>query len=246
MATREVSWRVKHVAMTTAEWAEEVSVIARGVLCVEFATVDNVSVVKMKVGDGLHAFDGLPYASGDMLAGNYYTKVQTDTLIASAIEALGNVIIIKGVCASVDDLPSSGNHIGDLYFVANSDPESKEGSSSEYVWMIPQGETNPHWEFIGTISSHIDLSGYATITYVDGEVDSIEKTVTNINQTITNIVNGEDLSVVNLSTLEAKYNAVEGMVQQTNARVSALEIFKAQAESKHISVDDTVTINCTL
>lgn len=48
MATREVSWRVKHVAMTTAEWAEEVSVIARGVLCVEFATVDNVSVVKMK------------------------------------------------------------------------------------------------------------------------------------------------------------------------------------------------------
>ena len=69
MATKNVDVKVLQVTKTTAEWAAEAVasvVIAKGLLCVE-TTTDNQT--KIKVGDGVHTFAQLPYATSEVMTG---------------------------------------------------------------------------------------------------------------------------------------------------------------------------------
>lgn len=69
MATKNVDVKVLQVTKTTAEWAAEgvaSVVIAKGLLCVE-TTTDNQT--KIKVGDGVHTFAQLPYATSEVMTG---------------------------------------------------------------------------------------------------------------------------------------------------------------------------------
>lgn len=78
------------------------------------------------------------------LAGYGITDAMTATAITTAINnAVASTFTYKGTKATVSDLPTSGNSIGDVWHVT--------ANSGEYAW---NGST---WEELG---SEIDLSGY--------------------------------------------------------------------------------------
>lgn len=159
MANVSMNVKVVNVVKTTAEWAAVTDVITKGVLCVE-TTDDNK--VKIKIGDGVKAFAALPYASEVDLS-DYSTTAEMNTAIADAISALGNVLRIKGVVATVDELPVTDNKVGDVYFVGT-DGDTKD-NFAEYVWT----ESNK-WEYVGQIQT-TDLSNYYNKSEVDGLLD---------------------------------------------------------------------------
>lgn len=129
MADVTMNAKVLNVTKTTSQWAENSvkdTIISKGLLCVEIDT-NNKSWVK--IGDGVNKFADLPYI--------------TD----GAIGSLGDFLRVKGTVASFSQLPTTGNKVGDVYFVGDS---STTGSDKfeEYVWT--SGGT---WEFIGKISN---------------------------------------------------------------------------------------------
>lgn len=65
---------------------------------------------------------------------------------------IGNVFQLKGSVESVDDLPATGNNIGDVYYVSE--------ESVGYIWLNDETDTE-RWEQLGV---SIDLSNYATKT----------------------------------------------------------------------------------
>jgi hypothetical protein len=77
---------------------------------------------------------------------SYYTKTEVDTKVTSIFRWLGTK-------ATVGDLPSSDNNIGDVWHVT--------ADSGEYAW------NGSAWEPLGGI---VDLSTYATKSYVDTEL----------------------------------------------------------------------------
>lgn len=131
MADTTMNVKVLNVTKTTAQWAAndvKDTIISKGLLCIE---LDSNNKSWAKVGDGVHKYAELPYI--------------TDAAIAS----LGNLFTIKGVVASTSDLPSTGNHPGDVYFVGSA---STAGSDKfeEYVWT-----TGGTWEFIGKVTDPV-------------------------------------------------------------------------------------------
>lgn len=189
--------KILHTAKTTSEWQSTQTVIPRGLLCVEFAAG---GITRLKVGDGSSVYSTLPYTDGNVDLSGYYTKSETDTAISTAITAIGTAVTIKGTADLLTSLPISGNKQGDLYFVGNA--EDPDGYA-EYVWV------NGKWECLGKITN-VDLSGYSTITYVDGKItavngriDAVDAAVSNQNTRITtleeNTVKYTDDIVINCS-----------------------------------------------
>ena len=68
---------------------------------------------------------------------------------AASISDLGTVFDIKGDVATVADLPSTGNRVGDVYFV--------QAVSAAFVWLETTDHPTGYWEEFG---EPIDLSGY--------------------------------------------------------------------------------------
>ena len=58
MNNKILSAKILHVAKTTFQWESELSVIPKGMLCVEF-TENNET--KIKIGNGTKSFSELPY-----------------------------------------------------------------------------------------------------------------------------------------------------------------------------------------
>lgn len=157
MANVTMNVKVVNVVKTTTEWSQVSDVITKGVLCVE-TTTDNK--VKIKVGDGAKTYDALPYASEVDLS-DYSTTTQVTQAINDAIAALGNLMTVKGVVTTKDELPAENNKVGDVYFVGE---DGDTGDSyAEYVWT-EAGK----WEYIGQIQT-TDLSDY----YKKSEVDTL-------------------------------------------------------------------------
>lgn len=77
----------------------------------------------------------------------------TETYVDNAIEGLGNVFNIKGSVADVASLPSSGNTIGDVYYVAS--------EQAGYVWI--DIDNTLRWEELGP---SISLDAYALKTEI--------------------------------------------------------------------------------
>ena len=69
--------------------------------------------------------------------------------INEAIAGLGSVFTVKGSVATVSKLPSTGNTIGDVYYV--------ESRKAGYIWITINGVNK--WEELG---APIDLSNYVT------------------------------------------------------------------------------------
>ena len=68
---------------------------------------------------------------------------------AVSIDEIGTVFTLKGSVATVADLPSSGNTVGDVYYV--------ESVSAGYIWITSTSEPSGYWEELG---EPIDLSAY--------------------------------------------------------------------------------------
>lgn len=178
MATRTIKSELLHVAMTTDQWQQYATTVqAKGKLLIEFAIG---GVTRLKASDGISTWSELPYIGGDANLSDYYTKEETDSEISKAIASIGNVMTVKGTIPAYVDLPMNGNKQGDVWFVGTS-TENENNSYDEYVWMEAGGGSGG-WEFIGTTG--VDLSGYATITYLNSQISEI-----------TNRLNDTDLRV---------------------------------------------------
>jgi hypothetical protein len=118
------------------------------------------------------------FTSGQVLIGNGTNAVSTkaiDTTVTSGsanlitsgavysqienkISALGQVFNIKSVgqYASVSDLPTTGNEVGDVHLIAESTAGGTYDSYEEYVWIIPTGSSAGKWEYFGKL--HVDIN----------------------------------------------------------------------------------------
>jgi hypothetical protein len=118
------------------------------------------------------------FTSGNVLIGNGTNAVSTkaiDTTVTSGsanlitsgavysqienkISALGQVFNIKSVgqYASVSDLPTTGNEVGDVHLIAESTAGGTYDSYEEYVWIIPTGSSAGKWEYFGKL--HVDIN----------------------------------------------------------------------------------------
>lgn len=177
---------------TKALWDAVTKVIPKGFPCVEYtpASGSDPAKAKLKIGDGVAQYPNLPYVGGDIdlsqvdteieqYLADYYTKTETDSAITTAIStALASVWVLKGRVNTVNDLPSSGNKVGDVYMVGLETDLNKP----EYYW------TGTAWEFFGQT---VDLSAYYTKTQVDSLLgDKVDK------------VTGKGLSTEDYTTAE--------------------------------------------
>lgn len=97
----------------------------------------------------------------EAMAGTLRTKAITPYQLKKAIDGLGNVFDLKGSVPNYASLPTTGNEIGDIWYVAS--------ESVGYVWL-KDGEIE-RWEKLG---ESIDTSVYVKFTDMDREViDSI-------------------------------------------------------------------------
>lgn len=68
---------------------------------------------------------------------------------AVSLDEIGTVFTLKGEVGTVADLPASGNHVGDVYYV--------QAVSAGYIWLTSTSQPNGYWEELGET---IDLSVY--------------------------------------------------------------------------------------
>ena len=74
---------------------------------------------------------------------------------AASMSDLGTVFTLKGGVATVNDLPQTGNSVGDVWYV--------ESVSAGFIWITSTAYPNGYWEELGET---IDLSDMATKTWV--------------------------------------------------------------------------------
>lgn len=91
---------------------------------------------------------------------------------AVSIDDIGTVFTLKGGVATVADLPSTGNSVGDVYYV--------EAVSAGYIWLTSTTQPNGYWEELGET---IDLSAYQLKPVESQQTGSIV-TITPENNTI--------------------------------------------------------------
>lgn len=230
--------KVLHVVKTTSQWSTETAVIPKGLLCIEFT---GNGETKAKVGDGVKTYAQLPYLSdGSINIADYYTKTETDNKVSSALNefkaSLGQIIRIKGVKTSESDLPSTGNEVGDLWFVGTADETSD--SYSEYVWT-----TANKWEYLGRISTEVDLSGYATITYVDSKLTTVNNRLGALEADKHTHANQSVLDGITASYTTEEKTKLAGL---SNYDDTALSARVKTIEDDYIKSTDTLILNCTL
>lgn len=125
--------------------------------------------------DHVHPSDTSKADKATTLAGygitDAYTKTEVDNLIST-------VFTFKGTKATVAELPSSGNKVGDVWHVTEDD--------NEYVWT----DSNV-WEDLGVT---VSLDGYATEAWVTANFTKVEASATNGNIKI----NGTETTVYEL------------------------------------------------
>lgn len=60
---------------------------------------------------------------------------------AVSLDEIGTVFTLKGGVPTVEDLPASGNSVGDVYYV--------ESVSAGYIWITSTSQPNGYWEELG-------------------------------------------------------------------------------------------------
>ena len=153
-----------HVIKTSAQWNEraiEYWVVPRGCLCVELTPKGKT---KIKIGEGNKNYYQLPYIGSSEELYNYYTKEEVDALLNNFNRM---AIMSTDEYPSKRDLPTRGNKVGDVRFVAPSSPDIKPDPDL-YVW------DGRRWIYTG--SPLVDMSEYvktAEFNIVKNKVDQI-------------------------------------------------------------------------
>ena len=89
----------------------------------------------------LNQFTGVMYTFDDSLISEQVGALRED------VEAKLSVVFkLRGKIASVASLPQKNNTAGDVYIIADDDPEA---AGAEYVWVEPKSGS-PYWEVLGT------------------------------------------------------------------------------------------------
>lgn len=142
---------------------------------------------------------------------------------AVSIDEIGTVFRLKGGVATVAELPTTGNTVGDVYYVT--------AVSAGYIWMTSETQPNGYWEELGET---IDLSAYElkpTQEYPAGS----SVTITPAANTIYNCGELASLTIANPAALGA-YSIVftSGATATTTtipATILGLEDFAAEANT---------------
>ena len=139
-----------HIVKTSAQWDEraiEFWVIPRGCLCVELTPEGKT---KIKIGEGNKFYSQLPYVNDMSDLDNYYTKEEVDNIVTNI-----NLMAIRSTDEydTKNDLPTSGNKLGDVRFVKSSSPSVKT-DPDVYLW------NGSRWIYVGYELQDIDLSQY--------------------------------------------------------------------------------------
>lgn len=151
------------IILTTAQWNDKAAaswIINRGCACVEIISEKKF---KLKFGTGDKHYRELPYIGGDggQPMDDYYTKEEIDAIINN-LEYMS--IASQQVYPSQDTLPGSGNKLGDVRFVRNSDDST---SPIPYLW------NGNKWIPFAS-SADIDLSAYAKKSEVEPRLNRLE------------------------------------------------------------------------
>lgn len=187
-----------------------------------------VTSVNNKTGDvSINATDvnALPISGGTMTgainmgshkitnvtAGTANTDAVNKKQLDDAIAGVGTVFNFKGSVATVADLPSSGNKIGDVWYV--------ESEHVGYIWLTDSTSPAGRWEQLGPT---VDLSGYlrkaelASSTGSSTTTAMTQKATTDALNNKVDKVSGKGLSTNDYTTAEK--NKLDGI--QSGAEVN--------------------------
>lgn len=159
----------------------------------------------------------------DTKLNDYYKKTETytKTEVDSAISAkVASVYKVKGTVANETALPS-GAAVGDVYNITASSAYGPAGTN--VVW------DGTAWDALGGIT---DLSTYATIEYVTGQVSTLNQSIgTKVDQTAYN----------------AKVQEIEDNVSSNSTKIGALEedvaekVDQSAYDTKMTQLDSAIT-----
>lgn len=237
--------KIQQIIKTTAQWAEIVAVIPNKVLCFEDAGTGGI---KVKIGDGTSTWSQLPYLNGsDIDFSTIYTKTETDNAISTAISGLGTVIRVKGKKATVSELPTTGNQVGDVWFVGTTGESAN--TFEEFVWTADE-----EWESIG--KPEIDMSVYYTKTEVntllDDKVDKVSGKGLSSNdftasyKAMLDTVDSTPTSAsTNFVTSGGVYTALGDKVDKVQGKGLSTEDFTSSYKAMLDTVDSTPTSSST-
>lgn len=149
--------------------------------------------------------------------GTNTTKAVNPKQLQTAIQGLGNVFDLKGTKATVQDLPSTGNEIGDVWYVVS--------EQVGYIWL--NDGTTDKWEQFG---APLDLSGY--VQYVD-IINNLTSTATNkalsayqgkvLNDQLSSLAIQLGTTNTNVSTLQGKVSTLESDNTTNKSNISTLQ-----------------------
>ena len=150
---------------------------------------------------------------------------------AISADDIGTVFTIKGSVATVADLPSTDNSIGDVYYV--------EAVSAGYVWITSTTYPNGYWEELG---EPIDLSGYEEKPTV--VADSVSTSITLASAADNTIYEYGELTAL---TVTAISNPGSFIIQFTSGDTATTTNFPASMvfpEAFAAEVNTRYEINC--
>lgn len=220
-----------HVVKTSQQWSETATayrVIPKGVVCVEMVSPKKFL---LKIGDGKQQYAKLPYIGGDADLTNYYTKSETDTIIAEAIAALGHVMRLRGIVNSVRDLPKHGNKVGDVYIVDDITEQSQELHLVHEVVWIPEEKW---YEFDGF--GYHDMDDYVKREEFEDTVQSLRDTDEELRQMIIgsgHVHNNKDI----LDRITAPYTVEDQQMLYTISEHAVLDWDKLRLYCDEVPID---------
>lgn len=148
--------------------------------------------------------------------GTNTSKAVNPKQLKTAIDGLGTVFDLKGTKATVQDLPTTGNEIGDVWYVT--------AEQVGYIWL--NDGTTDKWEQFGT---PIDLSGY--VQYID-IINDLTSTATN-----------KALSAYQGKILNDQMSSLSSQLGSTNSNVSTLQSEVSTLQSKVSTLENDNSTN---
>lgn len=143
---------------------------------------------------------------------------------------ISSVYKVRGTKATYAELPIEGNNVGDVYNVTAANGNTPAGTN--YVCTATTGTRDKQWDALG---GTVDLSTYATITYV--------------NDALTGVTGAGSTSIVTrLGTAETKIENLQKSASTLNTDVQTIKGWKINDKfisgspilnGKDIKVDDT-------
>lgn len=138
---------------------------------------------------------------------NLLSQLTNDTNFAtiSYVDSkVSSVYKFKGSVENYSDLPTSGNEVGDVWDIINADPTNNIKAGDNVVW------TGTTWDNLGGM---VDLTSYYTKDIIDNKLDTINQSITNIDNNLsTNYYNKEYINNVLNNYLPVTGGTVNGSI----------------------------------